>query len=94
MRPPFRHQIPGGRGSGCGWLICAALGAAAAAGAALPSPAGAAETISYAYDARGRLVEVKRVVNGATPVVTAYAFDKADNRLSKATTGSPNPPPP
>jgi hypothetical protein len=34
------------------------------------------------------------VVNGATPVVTAYAFDKADNRLSKATTGSPNPPPP
>ena len=98
IRPPFRHQfprLPGGRGSGCGWLIGAALGAGAAAAAALlPSPAGAAETISYAYDARGRLVEVKRAVNSATPVVTTYQFDKADNRTAKVTTGSPNSGPP
>ena len=64
-------------------------GSAVAAGAA-----SAAETITYRYDARGRLVEVKRVVNGGTPIVTSYALDKADNRTNKSTTGSPNPGPP
>ena len=46
----------------------------------------AAETITYTYDARGRLVTVARsgtVNNGRT---TTYTLDKADNRLFKATT--------
>ena len=56
----------------------------------------AAETITYTYDARGRLKTVARtgtppVNNGVT---TNYTYDKADNRTVKTTTGSANPPPP
>jgi YD repeat-containing protein len=46
----------------------------------------AAETLTYTYDARGRLVKVERtgtVNNGRT---TTYTLDKADNRLVKLTT--------
>lgn len=49
--------------------------------------ADAAETITYTYDARGRLVSVSRsgsVNNGAN---TAYAYDKTDNRTTVTTTG-------
>lgn len=70
------------------WAILAA-GAAVAASAAM-----AAETIVYRYDARGRLVRVERTGNVNNNVTTNYLFDKADNRVSKTTTGSPNPPPP
>ena len=52
------------------------------------APALAAETTAYAYDARGRLIQVARsgtVNNGAT---TTYQFDKADNRLAMTTTGA------
>jgi len=55
------------------------------------APALSQETISYSYDARGRLIQVQRsgtVNNGAT---TAYQLDKADNRTSKAVTGAPSP---
>ncbi len=62
--------------------------------AAVPMPAPAAETIVYRYDARGRLVEVRRTDNVSTNVTTHYSYDKADNRVVKTTTGSPNPPPP
>jgi len=64
--------------------------------AALPfaAPAPAAETIAYSYDARGRLVTVARSGTVNNGVVTSYALDKADNRTSKATVGSPNPGPP
>jgi antitoxin component YwqK of YwqJK toxin-antitoxin module len=49
----------------------------------------AAETITYAYDAKGRLVRVT-VRNGANNgVVTAYDHDKADNRKVVRTTGAP-----
>jgi Tfp pilus assembly protein PilV len=56
----------------------------------------AAETITYTYDARGRL---KQVAHSGTPPVnngvnTTYTYDKADNRTNKTTTGSPNPGPP
>jgi uncharacterized protein RhaS with RHS repeats len=69
--------------------------AAAAAAAALGAAAGlAAETIAYGYDARGRLVKVERTGTVNNGVATAYTLDKADNRISKTTTGSPNPPPP
>ncbi len=69
------------------WLL--ALGVAAIAAAAY-----AAETITYRYDSRGRLVKVERSGTVNDNVVTNYTIDKADNRTLKQTTGSPNPPPP
>ena len=70
----------------------ALLGAAAAVAGA--SAAMAAETIVYRYDSRGRLVKIERTGTVNNNVVTNYAFDKADNRTSKTTSGSANPPPP
>lgn len=58
------------------------------------SPASAAETISYQYDARGRLVEVKRAGTVNNNVKVNYTHDKANNRKTVVTTGSPNSPPP
>ncbi len=63
-----------------------ALGGAAVAGAA--AAAFAAETVSYSYDARGRLVKVERSGSVNNGVATSYAHDKADNRTSKTTTGA------
>ena len=75
-----------------GKLFTLALAGAIAAGAA--GPAAASETIAYSYDARGRLIKVERSGSVNNGVVTNYAHDKADNRISKTVTGSPNPPPP
>lgn len=60
----------------------------------LPCAASATETIAYAYDARGRLVQVVRTGTVNNNVTTVYAYDKADNRTNKTTSGSPSPPPP
>ena len=60
----------------------------------LSTPAQAAETITYVYDARGRLKQVIRTGTVNNGVTTSYTIDKADNRTNKVTTGSPNPPPP
>jgi YD repeat-containing protein len=54
----------------------------------------AAETITYKYDAKGRLIEVKRTGNVNNNVQTNYTHDKADNRKNVTTINSPNPPPP
>ena len=70
------------------------LAIVAGAAAIAASAAMAAETIVYRYDARGRVVGVDRSGNVNDGVTTNYAFDKADNRTAKTTTGSPNPPPP
>ena len=64
-------------------LTGAALAAAVAAQAA--------ETITYTYDARGRLVTVNRSGSVNNNANTTYTIDKAENRLNKTTTGSPNP---
>ena len=61
---------------------------------ALSSSAQAAETITYVYDARGRVVQVIRTGTVNNGVTTSYVIDKADNRTTKTTSGSPNPPPP
>jgi hypothetical protein len=66
-------------------LIAAALGIAAAA-------AIASETISYSYDARGRLVKVQRRGSVNNNVATNYSYDKGDNRTNVNVT-SPNPAP-
>lgn len=67
--------------------IARLLGAAASAALAA-APAAAAETITYKYDARGRLTEVARDAGARGAATTAYALDKADNRLSKTITGA------
>lgn len=60
----------------------------------LGAAAYAAETITYSYDARGRLVQVNHSGSVNNNVVTNYSYDKADNRTNKTTAGSSNPPPP
>lgn len=58
-------------------IVLLGIGAAAYAG----------ETITYKYDARGRLVEVRRSGTVNNNIVTNYSLDKADNRNTKTTTG-------
>ncbi len=60
----------------------------------LSAAASAGETITYKYDARGRVIEVIRSGTVNNGVKTVYTYDKAGNRTAKTTTGSPNPPPP
>jgi len=55
----------------------------------LGAAAYAAETITYTYDARGRLVQVNHSGTVNNNVVTNYTYDKANNRTNKTTTGSP-----
>lgn len=52
--------------------------------------AAASETITYSYDARGRLVTVVHSGTANNGLQTTYSHDKADNRTNKTTTGSPN----
>lgn len=59
----------------------------------LTSPALATETITYTYDAKGRLVKVVRTGTVNNNVTTEYEHDKADNRKKVKTTNSPNAPP-
>lgn len=49
----------------------------------------AAETITYSYDAKGRLIKVVHSgpVNGA--MTTTYEHDKADNRRRLTNSGAP-----
>jgi hypothetical protein len=67
-------------------LLCVAV-------AGLASSAMAAETITYTYDAKGRLVKVVRTGTVNNNVTVEYTHDKADNRTRVKTTNSPNPPP-
>lgn len=53
----------------------------------------AAETVTYSYDAKGRLVKVMRTGTVNNNVTVEYEHDKADNRTRLKTTNSPNPPP-
>ena len=67
--------------------------AVSAAGVAGYQPAQAGETVTYRYDAKGRLVKVERLGTANNGVNTQYSHDKANNRKSVKTTGSPNPVP-
>jgi hypothetical protein len=57
------------------------------------SPAYSAETVTYTYDAKGRLTKVVRTGTVNNNVTVEYEHDKADNRTRLKTTNSPNPPP-
>jgi hypothetical protein len=53
------------------------------------SAAWASETISYSYDARGRIITVGHSGSVNNNVVSNYSYDKADNRTNKNVTGAP-----
>lgn len=54
----------------------------------------AAETVTYTYDAKGRLIKVVRTGTVNNNVQTTYSHDRVDNRTNTTTTGSPNSSPP
>lgn len=56
--------------------------------AGLAVPAAAAETITYSYDARGRIITVAHNGTVNDGIVTQYTLDKADNRVLVTTTGA------
>lgn len=60
----------------------------AAALTSMSTAAIAGETITYSYDARGRLVQVAHSGTVNPGLNTTYAYDKADNRTSVTTAGS------
>jgi YD repeat-containing protein len=60
-----------------------------AAGLALAATAAAAtETITYRYDARGRVVQVTHSGTVNNGVSTSYTYDKVHNRTNVTTTGA------
>ena len=61
---------------------------AAAALALLPTLAHANETVTYSYDAKGRLTQVAHSGTANNGVVATYAFDAADNRTSVQVSGA------
>ena len=67
--------------------VLLALATALCAAAAMAS-----ETITYSYDARGRLVKAVRTGSVNNNVAATYSYDKADNRTN-VTVVSPNAPP-
>ena len=52
-------------------------------------PARAAETITYSYDVKGRLVKVVHTGTAGNNAQTTYNHDKSDNRTHVKTTGAP-----
>lgn len=56
--------------------------------AAASGPLMASETVTYSYDAKGRLVIVERSGTVNNNVKTEYEHDDADNRKRVTTTGS------
>jgi uncharacterized protein involved in exopolysaccharide biosynthesis len=70
----------------------ARIAAVAAMTAAAAAAAWASETITYTYDARGRLVKVERSGSVNNGVKAEYKYDRAQNRTNVKVT-STNPPP-
>lgn len=54
------------------------------------APTNAAETLTYTYDAKGRLVKVVHAGTANNGVQAVYNYDKADNRQTTTTTGASN----
>ena len=58
----------------------------------LAASAYASETITYSYDARGRLIRVVHSGSVNNNVAANYSYDKGDNRTN-VNVASPNSPP-
>jgi|GEM_PF-742579 len=86
-------QNPGGRARALRRTSARLLRAGLLAGAGLLAlaPAYADETITYSYDARGRLKQVAHNGTANNGVTAAYTFDKADNRATATVTGVGSP---
>lgn len=54
----------------------------------MPAAAQATETVTYTYDAKGRLVKVVHTGTVNNNLTTTYDHDKADNRTNVKTTGA------
>ncbi len=67
--------------------IGAVIGIAAIS--AIAAAALASETVTYTYDARGRLVKVEHSGSINNGLVTNYTLDKAENRERVKVTGAP-----
>ncbi len=52
----------------------------------------ATETVTYSYDARGRLVKVVHTGTINNNLKVEYVHDKADNRVNVKVTGAPSTP--
>jgi len=61
----------------------------AGAGLAGAAAALASETVTYSYDARGRLVGAAHTGSVNNGAVATYGYDKADNRTLKNVGGAP-----
>lgn len=61
-----------------------------AAGLLVAGMAQATETVTYTYDAKGRLIKVVHSGTVNNGVTVDYTHDTADNRTNVKTTGSPN----
>lgn len=55
----------------------------------VPTLASASETVTYTYDAKGRLVKVERTGTVNNGVKAEYSHDKAGNRTNVKVTGAP-----
>jgi len=75
-----------------GIFAVAVTGVAVAAAAIASETIAHNETITYKYDARGRLVKVERSGGVNDKVKAEYRYDKADNRTN-VNVISPNSPP-
>nr|WP_084787707.1 hypothetical protein [Sphingomonas yabuuchiae] len=52
------------------------------------SPGALAETTTYTYDAKGRLVQTVKAGGPGDGTTTTYSHDKADNRTRVVTAGA------
>ncbi|HMC92254.1 MAG TPA: hypothetical protein VKI45_07295 [Allosphingosinicella sp.] len=58
-------------------------------GCAVVSAAAATETVTYTYDAKGRLVKVEHAGTVNNNVVANYSYDPADNRKNVTASAPP-----
>ena len=71
-----------------GWLLAIAIGTGGLAMAA-PSAEMGNETITYTYDAQGRLTNVSHAGTVNNNVQANYTYDKANNRQTVNVSGAP-----
>lgn len=70
--------------------VVIALAVVAISMTATISPGFASETVTYTYDALGRLVKVVHTGTVNNNMQTVYTTDPADNRTNVTTTGAPH----
>lgn len=61
---------------------------AASAASLIPIAASASETVTYGYDAKGRLIQVSHTGSVNNGLTATYTYDPADNRTSVTTSGA------